>query len=321
MILTNPPFGGEEERGILGNFPEDKQTAETALLFLQLIMRKLRRPNPAAKAGPGRRRRAERHALRRRRLRPDQGRAADASSTCTPSSGCRTACSPRTPASRRTCCSSIAPARRRTSGTTSSRCRRAARSTPRRSRCQFEEFADCLAWWKKREENERAWKVPASELLANGCNLDRKNPHAKEDIEHLPPASLSIASKRKRLTSPRLSAKSRRCSRGERSDFLRTELRSDSEAQFAAVPSRPNGRRRPRWNAWYGDGPFHRERNLEYRFGRRLISSSKQGTSSTTSSSPGKGRLALSPQIWTGCSYRTNSQPTRSIMPKSIRII
>ena len=41
MILTNPPFGGEEERGILGNFPDDKQTTETALLFLQLIMRKL----------------------------------------------------------------------------------------------------------------------------------------------------------------------------------------------------------------------------------------------------------------------------------------
>ena len=42
--MTNPPFGGEEERGILGKFPKDKQTAETALLFLQLIMRKLRRP-------------------------------------------------------------------------------------------------------------------------------------------------------------------------------------------------------------------------------------------------------------------------------------
>src|SRR5881296_3094244 len=43
VILTNPPFGGEEEKGIQGNFPEDKQTAETALLFLQLIMRKLRK--------------------------------------------------------------------------------------------------------------------------------------------------------------------------------------------------------------------------------------------------------------------------------------
>ena len=43
VILTNPPFGGEEERGILNNFPADKQTAETALLFLQYIMRKLKR--------------------------------------------------------------------------------------------------------------------------------------------------------------------------------------------------------------------------------------------------------------------------------------
>jgi len=33
--------------------------------------------------------------------------------------------------------------------------------------------------------------VPAAELLANGCNLDRKNPRAKEDITHLPPAQLA----------------------------------------------------------------------------------------------------------------------------------
>lgn len=51
IILTNPPFGGEEERGILSNFPQDKQTAETALLFMQLIMRKLRRhPTPGRAA-------------------------------------------------------------------------------------------------------------------------------------------------------------------------------------------------------------------------------------------------------------------------------
>jgi type I restriction enzyme M protein len=36
VILNNPPFGGEEEKGIQGNFPEDQQTADTALLFLQL---------------------------------------------------------------------------------------------------------------------------------------------------------------------------------------------------------------------------------------------------------------------------------------------
>ena len=51
IILTNPPFGGEEEQGILGNFPDDKQTAETTLLFLQLIMRKLKRPPQPGRAG------------------------------------------------------------------------------------------------------------------------------------------------------------------------------------------------------------------------------------------------------------------------------
>ena len=50
VILTNPPFGGEEEAGILGNFLKDKQTGETALLFLQLIMRKLRRMPQAGRA-------------------------------------------------------------------------------------------------------------------------------------------------------------------------------------------------------------------------------------------------------------------------------
>lgn len=42
VILTNPPFGGEEEVGIKANFPPNMQTTETALLFLQYIMRKLR---------------------------------------------------------------------------------------------------------------------------------------------------------------------------------------------------------------------------------------------------------------------------------------
>lgn len=59
----------------------------------------------------------------------------------------------------------------------------------------------CIAWWNQREETERAWKVPAAELLANGCNLDRKNPRAKEDITHLPPEQLaaSILEKEQRI--------------------------------------------------------------------------------------------------------------------------
>ena len=33
VILTNPPFGGEEEKGIQGNFPESRQTSRNRLAF------------------------------------------------------------------------------------------------------------------------------------------------------------------------------------------------------------------------------------------------------------------------------------------------
>jgi type I restriction enzyme M protein len=35
--------------------------------------------------------------------------------------------------------------------------------------------------------------VSSKEILANGCNLDRKNPSAKDDITHLPPAELAAS--------------------------------------------------------------------------------------------------------------------------------
>jgi len=43
VIVTNPPFGGEEEAGVQANFPEGTRTSETALLFLQFITRSLKR--------------------------------------------------------------------------------------------------------------------------------------------------------------------------------------------------------------------------------------------------------------------------------------
>ena len=55
---------------------------------------------------------------------------------------------------------------------------------------RYEEFAACQTWWNQREENDRAWEVPATDLLATNCNLDRKNPNAAVDIAHLPPEQL-----------------------------------------------------------------------------------------------------------------------------------
>jgi type I restriction enzyme M protein len=67
---------------------------------------------------------------------------------------------------------------------------------------QFEEFADCLIWWKDRAEGERAWKVPAEQIIKNGYNLDIKNPNGKQDLAQLPPKELveSILAKEGRIT-------------------------------------------------------------------------------------------------------------------------
>lgn len=200
-ILTNPPFGGEEEKGIQDNFPDDKKTAETALLFLQLIMRKLRKmPKtgfPAARAGvvvpngtlfgDGVCARIKEELLKEFNLhtivRLPNGVFAPYTNIPTnllffDRSG---------PTKEVWYYEHPLPEGRK--------------NYTKTQPIQYEEFADCIAWWKKRQENERAWKVPAAELLANNCNLDRKNPRAKEDITHLPPEQLaaSILEKERRI--------------------------------------------------------------------------------------------------------------------------
>jgi type I restriction enzyme M protein len=187
IVLTNPPFGGEEERGILGNFPDDKKTAETALLFLQLIMRKLRRqPKPGRAAvvvpngtlfGDGICTRIKEELLKEFSLhtivRLPNGVFAPYTSIPTnvlffDRSG---------PTRNVWYYEHPLPEGRKNYTKTMS--------------IQFEEFRACMEWWKKREENDRAWKVSARELLDGNCNLDRKNPRGREDFEHLPPERLA----------------------------------------------------------------------------------------------------------------------------------
>jgi type I restriction enzyme M protein len=201
IILTNPPFGGEEEKGIQGNFPEDRQTAETALLFLQLIMRKLRRHQtpaglPARAAvvvpngtlfGDGVCARIKEELLKDFNLhtivRMPNGVFAPYTNIPTnilffDRSG---------PTNDVWYYEQPLPEGRKNY----------TKTVP----IQFEEFNDCVKWWNNREKNNLAWKVSAAELLANNCNLDRKNPHAKEDITHLPPdqVAASILKKEQRI--------------------------------------------------------------------------------------------------------------------------
>ena len=207
VIMTNPPFGGEEERGILGNFPEDKQTAETALLFLQLIMRRLRRPERGGKPGrcgmvvpngvlfgDGICARIKEELLKEFNLhtivRLPNGVFAPYTSIPTnllffDRSG---------PTQEIWYYEQPLPEGRK--------------NYTKTQPLQFEEFAACLAWWKKREANERAWKIQASDVLKYdeagslvSVNLDIKNPSAKQEFEHLPPEQLvdDILKKERRI--------------------------------------------------------------------------------------------------------------------------
>jgi type I restriction enzyme M protein len=204
VILTNPPFGGEEEKGVQGNFPEDKRTAETAL---QLIMRRLRRQQTTAERparaavvvpngtlfGDGVCARIKEELLKEFNLhtilRLPNG-------VFAPYTGIPTNVLffDRSGPTKEVWYYELPlPEGRKTYTKTAP--------------VQFEEFEPCIAWWglvghaHRREENDRAWKVPAIELLAAGCNLDRKNPHAKEEITHLPPEQLaeSVRQKEQRI--------------------------------------------------------------------------------------------------------------------------
>ena len=186
VILTNPPFGGEEEKGIQANFPQDKQTGETALLFLQLIMRKLHRHGGEARAavvvpngtlfGDGVCARIKEELLKDFNLhtivRLPNG-------VFAPYTGIATniLLFDRTgPAREVWYYEHPLPGGRKNYNKTAP--------------LQYEEFAPLVAWWRKRKENERAWKVQVAELLTNGCNLDCQNPRGKKDITHLPPTQL-----------------------------------------------------------------------------------------------------------------------------------
>ncbi len=207
VIVTNPPFGGEEEHGILSNFPEDKQTAETALLFLQLIMRRLRRPVGGAKPGrcgmvvpngvlfgDGVCARIKKELLEEFNLhtivRLPNGVFAPYTSIPT-----NLLFFDRTgPTKKIWYYEQPLPETRK--------------NYTKTQPLHFEEFAECLTWWNSREATDRAWKVPVTDALkfdAEGnllsANLDIKNPNRKQDLEHLPPEQLaeSILTKEQRI--------------------------------------------------------------------------------------------------------------------------
>jgi hypothetical protein len=211
VILTNPPFGGEEEKGIQGNFPEDKQTAETALLFLQLIMRKLRKHSlsamgrgikgemlPARAAvvvpngtlfGDGVCARIKEELLKEFNLhtivRLPEG-------VFAPYTGIETNLlffDRSGPTREIWFYEHWLPEGRK--------------NYTKTQPLRYEEFSECIVWWSNRKENDHAWLVPVKQVIENGLDLDIKNPRGRDKLAHLPPNQLSksISSKEKQAVS------------------------------------------------------------------------------------------------------------------------
>jgi len=205
IVLANPPFGGEEEKGILNNFPDDKKTAETALLFLQLIMRKLKRKKPNSNGGraavvvPNGTLFADGIAARVKKQMLDEfnlhtivrlGEGVFAPYTDIP---CNLLFFEAGGPTNDIWYYEVLPPEDR---------KKYSKTKP----IQQEEFAETLKWWNNRIECDNAWKVSRDKVVLTdeegkllNVNLDQKNPNRKGEFEYKEPAVLisSILDKEK----------------------------------------------------------------------------------------------------------------------------
>lgn len=170
VILTNPPFGGEEEEGIETNFPAQFQTRETADLFLVLIMHLLKDGGRAAVVlpdgflfGEGIKTRIKEKLLAECDLhtiiRLPKG-------VFAPYTGINTNLlffTKGRPTSNVWYYEHPYPAGQK--------------SYSKTKPIRLEEFDAEKAWWTARSETAQAWRVPLEEVRRRGYDLDIKNPN------------------------------------------------------------------------------------------------------------------------------------------------
>jgi type I restriction enzyme M protein len=205
IILSNPPLGGEEEKIIQDNFPPDKRTSQIPLLFLQLIMRLLKQqPKPGRAAvvtsnsvllGNGVCARIKEELLKEFNLHTIVRLP---SGVFTPYTSIPTVLLffDRSKPTEEIWYYEILPPESRKNYT---------KTKP----LQYEDFAECLAWWRQRQKNEHAWKVSVNDVLEYdqdgnliAANLDIKNPNCGKDFEYLPPKHIvaDILKKERQIT-------------------------------------------------------------------------------------------------------------------------
>ena len=186
VIVTNPPFGGMEEDGIENNFPANLRTRETADLFMAVIIKLLKNNGWAAVVlpdgfffGEGMKTRLKEKLLDECNLhtivRLPNG-------VFNPYTGIKTNLlffTKGQPTENIWYYEHPYP--------------EGVKSYNKTKPMQFEEFQPEIDWWgdeadgfSARVETEQAWKVAADEIKARNYNLDLKNPHVGEQVNHDP---------------------------------------------------------------------------------------------------------------------------------------
>lgn len=179
VVVTNPPFGGEEEDGIQTNFPASFKTKETADLFIALIMTKLKDHGRAAVVlpdgflfGEGVKTRLKEQLVEECDLhtivRLPNG-------VFNPYTGIKT---------------NLLFFEKGSSTENiwyfDHPYPEGQKSYSKTKPMRIEEFDLEKQWWSNRKENEYAWKVSIENIRKRNYNLDISNPYASEE-EHLSP--------------------------------------------------------------------------------------------------------------------------------------
>lgn len=186
VIVANPPFGGTEEDGIENNFPAEFRTRETADLFMALFIRLLKENGRAAVVlpdgflfGEGMKTRLKERLITECNLhtivRLPNG-------VFNPYTGIKTNLlffTKGKPTEHVWYYEHPYPA--------------GVKNYNKTKPMKFEEFAAEIAWWgteetgfAERVETEQAWRVSVDDIRARNYNLDIKNPHQGEVVNHDP---------------------------------------------------------------------------------------------------------------------------------------
>lgn len=174
VILANPPFGASVTDGAETNFPQNFRTTESADLFLMLMVRYLKDGGRAgivlpdgSLTGDGVKQRIRQHLLENCNLHtivrlPNsvfQPYASVATNLLFFEKGKPT----------------------KEVWYWEHKLPEGVKAYSKTKPIQKSEFDALKKWWKKRKENEQAWKVSLDTVVANGYNLDIKNPHTPEE--------------------------------------------------------------------------------------------------------------------------------------------